>query len=73
MGAHGAALIVPGATILTHCNAGALATAGYGTALGRGPRRARGGQAGVGGGVRDAPLPPGRALTAWELKRDRIR
>lgn len=34
IGAHGAALIPDGASILTHCNAGALATAGYGTALG---------------------------------------
>src|SRR5436309_15016997 len=34
MGAHGAALVPEGARILTHCNAGALATAGYGTALG---------------------------------------
>lgn len=34
MGQHGAALIQSGQTILTHCNAGALATAGYGTALG---------------------------------------
>lgn len=34
MGAHGAALIVDGDTVMTHCNAGALATAGYGTALG---------------------------------------
>jgi len=34
IGAHGAALIPNGASILTHCNAGALATAGYGTALG---------------------------------------
>lgn len=34
MGAHGAALIPKGATILTHCNAGALATGDYGTALG---------------------------------------
>ena len=34
MGAHGAALVPPGARLLTHCNAGALATAGYGTALG---------------------------------------
>ncbi len=34
MGRHGATLIAKGATILTHCNAGALATAGYGTALG---------------------------------------
>ena len=34
MGAYGAALIEPGDTVMTHCNAGALATAGYGTALG---------------------------------------
>ena len=34
MGAHGAAVIAQGDTIMTHCNAGALATAGYGTALG---------------------------------------
>ncbi len=34
MGAHGAALIDDGDTVMTHCNAGALATAGYGTALG---------------------------------------
>src|SRR5256886_9869025 len=34
LGRHGATLIEDGATILTHCNAGALATAGYGTALG---------------------------------------
>ena len=32
MGAHGAALVPDEATILTHCNAGGLATAGYGTA-----------------------------------------
>ena len=34
MGAHGAGLVPHGATILTHCNAGSLATGGYGTALG---------------------------------------
>ena len=34
LGAHGAALIPDGGTVLTHCNAGALATAGYGTAMG---------------------------------------
>ena len=34
MGRHGQALVPQGATILTHCNAGALATGGYGTALG---------------------------------------
>src|SRR5882724_3366285 len=34
LGRHGAVLLEDGATVLTHCNAGALATAGYGTALG---------------------------------------
>ncbi len=34
MGAHGAHVVPDGARVLTHCNAGALATAGYGTALG---------------------------------------
>src|SRR5271157_5540703 len=34
IGAHGALLVPDGKTVLTHCNAGALATAGYGTALG---------------------------------------
>ena len=34
LGAHGASLIPDGGTVLTHCNAGALATAGYGTAIG---------------------------------------
>ena len=34
IGRHGAPLVPDGRTVLTHCNAGALATAGYGTALG---------------------------------------
>jgi methylthioribose-1-phosphate isomerase len=34
MGRHGAALLPDSGTVLTHCNAGALATGGYGTALG---------------------------------------
>src|SRR5207244_7985914 len=34
LGRHGATLLEDGATVMTHCNAGALATAGYGTALG---------------------------------------
>ncbi len=38
MGRHGNELVPKDARILTHCNAGALATAGYGTALGRDPR-----------------------------------
>jgi methylthioribose-1-phosphate isomerase len=72
IGALGASLIPDGATILTHCNAGALATGGYGTALGvvRAAREA-------GKKVRviadeTRPLLQGARLTAWELARDGI-
>ena len=60
-------LIEPGANILTHCNAGALATAGYGTALGV-VRAAH--EAGRGIHVwmdETRPLLQGARLTAWEL------
>lgn len=72
IGQNGESLIPEGATILTHCNAGALATAGYGTALGI---------------IRTAfasnkkirviacetrPFLQGARLTVWELVRDRI-
>ncbi len=72
IGEHGAKIVPQGATILTHCNAGALATAGYGTALGV---------------VRSAyaqdptiqvfadetrPRQQGARLTAWELVNDKI-
>jgi methylthioribose-1-phosphate isomerase len=72
MGAFGAPLVPDGGTVLTHCNAGALATAGFGTALG------------VIYAARDAgrrvqviacetrPFLQGARLTAWELKRERI-
>jgi methylthioribose-1-phosphate isomerase len=72
IGAHGAALVPDDARILTHCNAGALATAGYGTALGviRGAIEA-------GKKVRvladeTRPFLQGSRLTAWELVRDGI-
>ncbi len=72
IGAHGAALVPQEASILTHCNAGALATAGYGTALGviRGAVEA-------GRTVRvladeTRPFLQGARLTAWELVRDGI-
>src|SRR5262249_39091327 len=72
MGLHGATLVPDQATILTHCNAGALATAGYGTALGV-----------IGGAVdrgkkvavladETRPFLQGARLTAWELVRDGI-
>lgn len=72
IGRHGAALVPDDARILTHCNAGALATAGYGTALGvvRGA---------VDAGKRVAvyadetrPFLQGARLTAWELVKDGI-
>ena len=72
MGKYGSKLIADGDNILTHCNAGALATAGYGTALGV---------------IRSAyeqgkklhvyvdetrPVLQGARLTAWELKKEKI-
>ena len=72
LGKHGAALIPHGATVLTHCNAGALATAGYGTALGV-VRAAH--EAGKNISVlatETRPFLQGARLTAWELKKDHI-
>ena len=72
MGAFGAEVVPNEATILTHCNAGALATAGYGTALGviRGAVE-QGKQVTV---IADETRPflQGARLTAWELVRDGI-
>ncbi len=72
MGAHGAALVPERARILTHCNAGALATAGYGTALG--VIRAAHAQGKVARVWVDEtrPVMQGSRLTAWELVRDGI-
>lgn len=72
MGQHGCVLIPEKASILTHCNAGALATAGYGTALG--VIRAASEQ---GKDIRvyadeTRPLLQGARLTAWELLEDHI-
>ncbi|MHB9096671.1 MAG: S-methyl-5-thioribose-1-phosphate isomerase [Syntrophales bacterium] len=72
LGRHGADLIPEGARILTHCNAGALATAGYGTALGviRAAREAgRKLQVYV---DETRPVLQGARLTAWELMREGI-
>jgi len=72
MGAHGAALLGDGTRVLTHCNAGALATAGHGTALGV-IRSA------VAAGKRISvivdetrPFLQGARLTAWELVQEDI-
>jgi methylthioribose-1-phosphate isomerase len=73
IGLHGGPLIPDGATVLTHCNAGALATAGdYGTALGviRGARDAGKKVAVIADETR--PFLQGLRLTAWELAKDDI-
>src|SRR3954467_7243837 len=72
MGAFGASVVPGDAKILTHCNAGALATAGYGTALGviRGAVEA-GKQVAV-FADETRPFLQGARLTAWELVRDGI-
>jgi len=72
MGAHGAELIPPGARILTHCNAGALATAGYGTALGVIRAAAEQGKVARVYADETRPLLQGARLTAWELCREHI-
>ena len=72
LGRHGAALIEDGATILTHCNAGALATAGYGTALGIVRAAVEAGKHVQVIACEARPFLQGARLTAWELKRDRI-
>ncbi|MEC4681125.1 MAG: S-methyl-5-thioribose-1-phosphate isomerase, partial [Nitrospirota bacterium] len=72
LGKHGAVIIQDGDNILTHCNAGALATAGYGTALGvvraaweQGKRlRVYAGET--------RPVLQGARLTTWELQQDGI-
>lgn len=73
LGRFGAELIADGATVLTHCNAGALATAGdYGTALGviRGAIDAGKRVAVIADETR--PFLQGSRLTAWELAKDNI-
>jgi methylthioribose-1-phosphate isomerase len=72
LGQNGRALIPDGARILTHCNAGALATAGYGTALGViGAAREEGKKLHV--YVDETrPVLQGARLTAWELMREAI-
>jgi methylthioribose-1-phosphate isomerase len=72
LGRFGAQLVGDPSVVLTHCNAGALATAGYGTALGviRAAREA-GKKVSV---IADETRPffQGSRLTAWELRKDRI-
>lgn len=72
IGRYGADLISSGETVLTHCNAGALATAGYGTALG--VIRAAWEQGKKIQVIADEtrPVLQGARLTAWELMQDNI-
>lgn len=72
IGRHGAELIHDGETVLTHCNAGSLATAGYGTALGViRTAHEQGKKINV---IADEtrPVLQGSRLTAWELMQDQI-
>ncbi len=72
IGAHGGALVPDGARILTHCNAGALATAGYGTALGVIRGAVEQGKKVSVFADETRPFLQGARLTAWELTRDGI-
>ncbi len=72
MGALGAALLPPRARVLTHCNAGALATAGYGTALGVIRAAVEAGNPVTVLADETRPFLQGARLTAWELHRDGI-
>src|SRR5215211_1416838 len=72
MGAHGATLVPETARILTHCNAGALATAGYGTALGVIRAAVEAGKKVAVLADETRPFLQGARLTAWELVKDGI-
>ena len=72
MGQAGASLIAPGSGVLTHCNTGSLATAGFGTALGvirAGVAEGRIGHVYAG---ETRPWNQGARLTVWELREDGI-
>ncbi len=72
LGDHGAALIADGSTILTHCNAGALACREWGTALGVVRSAVQAGKEIRVIACETRPLLQGARLTAWELDRDGI-
>ncbi|MDB5810013.1 MAG: translation initiation factor subunit family [Betaproteobacteria bacterium] len=72
MGEFGAELIADGASILTHCNAGALATAGHGTALGVIRSAVEAGKKISVFADETRPFLQGARLTAWELMQDGI-
>jgi methylthioribose-1-phosphate isomerase len=72
IGRHGAALVPPTGSIMTHCNAGALATGGYGTALGVIRAAVESGRAMHVFSCETRPVLQGARLTAWELHEDGI-
>ncbi len=72
MGAHGAALLQDGARVLTHCNAGALATAGWGTALGVFRSVVEAGKKISVIADETRPFLQGARLTAWEMVQENI-
>jgi methylthioribose-1-phosphate isomerase len=72
MGRFGAEVVPSNARILTHCNAGALATAGYGTALGVIRAAAEQGKVTQVFADETRPFLQGARLTAWELVRDQV-
>jgi methylthioribose-1-phosphate isomerase len=73
IGRHGAPLVPDGKTVLTHCNAGALATAGYGTALGVIRAAVEAGKDIDVFADETRPFLQGARLTVWELQHDGIR
>jgi len=72
MGGHGAEMVKDGARVLTHCNAGALATAGYGSALGVIRAAVEQGKKVAVFADETRPFMQGARLTSWELVRDGI-
>jgi methylthioribose-1-phosphate isomerase len=72
IGGHGEPLVPDGKTVLTHCNAGALATAGYGTALGVIRAAVSAGKKIDVFADETRPFLQGARLTAWELQQDGI-
>ncbi len=72
LGAHGAEVVPADARVLTHCNAGALATGGYGTALGVIRGAVEAGKRVAVFADETRPFLQGARLTAWELVRDGI-
>lgn len=72
IGRNGAPLVPDGKTVLTHCNAGALATAGYGTALGVIRAAVSAGKSIDVFADETRPFLQGARLTVWELMQDNI-